>query len=102
MVTLKFAPDLKPYLLKLKELYTSCRLTNVLNLKSRYSIRLYEILKCRKKRSRKKIVIEEIELEELKKMLGASSKYFSVYADFKRRALLVAQKELKKWLVSIS
>lgn len=97
MVKLKFAPDLKPYLLKLKEFYTSYRLTNILNLKSRYSIRLYEILKCYQNQSKKKVVNKEIDLEELKGLLGASSNYFSVYADFKKRALLVGQKELKKF-----
>lgn len=89
-VTLKFAPDLKPYMLELKELYTSYKLDNVLSLRSKYSIRLYEILKSN---LYKKCI--QIELEELKKMVGAKANYLKVYADFKNKVILQAQKELK-------
>ncbi|GCD12384.1 replication initiation protein [Clostridium tagluense] len=90
-VTLKFAPDLKPYLLQLKELYTSYRLENILSLKSKYSIRLYEILKSFQYKKQ-----ANINLEELKTMVGASANYFSSYADFKRRVLNKAQEEINE------
>jgi plasmid replication initiation protein len=88
-VILKFAPDLKPYMLGLKEFYTSYKLDNVLSLKSKYSIRLYEILKSNLFKNSM-----EIEIEELKKMVGATASYFKVYSDIKRKVLLQAQKEL--------
>lgn len=90
-VTLKFAPDLKPYLLQLKELYTSYRLENILSLKSKYSIRLYEVLKSYQYKKH-----ATINLEELKIMVGASANYFSSYADFKRRVLNKAQEEINE------
>lgn len=90
IVTLKFAPDLKPYMLELKELYTSYKLDNVLSLKSKYSIRLYEILKSN---LYKKCI--EIELEEIKNMVGAKEKSYSVYQNVKNKIILQAQKELK-------
>ena len=48
LVILKFDSSLKPYLLQLKKLYTSYKLENILSLKSKYSLRLYEILKSYK------------------------------------------------------
>jgi plasmid replication initiation protein len=88
-VILKFSPDLKPYLLQLKTFYTKYKLKNVLSLKSKYSIRMYEILKCN---AFKKQVI--ISLQELKNMLGANANYFNSFKDFKKRVLLQAQREI--------
>jgi plasmid replication initiation protein len=90
IVILRLDPDLKPYMLQLKELYTSYRLENVLSLKSKYSIRLYEILKSN---LYKKEV--HIELEELKKMVGAKEKSYDVYQNFKNKVIVKAQEELK-------
>ncbi|MDQ9761357.1 replication initiation protein, partial [Acinetobacter baumannii] len=46
ILTLEFSEVLRPYLLELKGLFTSYRLDNALNLSSKYSIRIYEKLKC--------------------------------------------------------
>lgn len=91
MVRLQFSPKLKPYMLELKELYTSYRLENVLSLKSKYSIRLYEVLKSNA--FKKQVTIE---LEELKSMVGAKEKAYSIYNNFKNRILLKAQEELEE------
>jgi len=92
MVTLKFNPDLKPYMLQLKEKFTQYQLANVLAMKSKYSPRIYEILKCNEFKKQGYI---EIEVGELRKLLKAENIY-PLYADFKRFILLQAQKELKK------
>ena len=44
-IELSFDSKLKPYLLQLKNQFTSYRLSNILTLKSTYSIRLYELMK---------------------------------------------------------
>lgn len=88
-VIFKFDSNLKPYLLELKELYTSYRLDNILSLKSKYSIRFYEILKSN---SFKRVV--EINIEELKTMVGAKEKSYSVYQNFKNKVVNVAIKEI--------
>ncbi|WP_461207647.1 replication initiation protein [Clostridium sp. DL1XJH146] len=90
-VELEFSPKLKPYMLGLKEFYTSYRLKNVLELKGKYSIRIYEILKSNEF---KKIAI--IEVDELRKILKVNSGSYLVYQNFKNRIILKAQKELKE------
>jgi hypothetical protein len=87
-VSLSFDPRLKPYLLQLKKEFTTYRLKNVMELKSSYSIRIYEILK------RWQFMNEiEIPLDELRKMVGATDKYLE-YHNFKKRVLAPAKKEI--------
>lgn len=87
-VNLSFDPRLKPYLLQLKREFTSYKLKNVMELKSGYSIRLYEILK--KWQNIKEV---EIPLEELRKMVGAIDKYLE-YHNFKKRVLKPSHEEI--------
>lgn len=91
IAVLKFDSSLKPYMLQLKEVYTSYKLENILSLKSKYSLRLYELLKCNQFKK-----VWEIELEELKKILVATEKSYSVYQNIKNRIVIQAQKELKE------
>lgn len=91
-VILKFSPDLKPYMLKLNKLYTSYKLANILNMKSKYSPRIYEILKANQF---KKQGFVEIEVDDLRKLLKAENIY-PLYADFKRKIIKQAQKELNE------
>ena len=91
LVILKFDSSLKPYMLQLKELYTSYKLENILSLKSKYSLRLFELLKSNEYKK-----IWNIELEELKKLLGATEKSYSVYQNVKNRIIIKAQKELRE------
>ncbi|MGB9762688.1 MAG: replication initiation protein, partial [Minisyncoccia bacterium] len=92
-VILRFDPNLKPYLLKLNELFTSFKLANVLNLKSKYAIRIYEILKSYEYRKSKYIIIE---ISELRLMLGINDTEYNRYDNFKRKVILQAQKEINK------
>jgi len=90
LLILSLDKGLKPYMLGLKELYTSYKLENVLSLKSKYSIRIYEILKSN---LYKKNI--EVDLEDLKSMVGAKEKTYNTYANFKSKILIRTQKELK-------
>ncbi|MDS1005254.1 replication initiation protein [Clostridium sporogenes] len=91
-VELTFSPYLKPYMLKLNTMFTQYKLANVLSMKSKYSPRIYEILKCNEF---KKQGYMEIEVDELRKLLKAENIY-PRYNDFKRKIILQTQKELKK------
>lgn len=92
IVTLKFSPDLKPYMLKLNSMFNHYELASILSMKSKYSPRIYEILKYNKLDGRKYI---EIEIDDLRKLLRTENIY-PRYNDFKRKIIEQAQKELKK------
>ncbi|MBF0518521.1 MAG: replication initiation protein [Nitrospirae bacterium] len=89
-VELEFSPKLKPYLLGLKESFLSYRLRNVIQLKSAYSIRIYELLK-----QYERIGKRVFKIDSLKKILGLKEDEYPLYANFKQKVLSVAQKELK-------
>lgn len=89
-IIISFDPELKPHLLQLKEKFTKYRVSDVLSLKSSFSIRIYELLK-----QYENLKQRTIKIKELKKILNVDNKY-DRYADFKRIIILKAQKELKK------
>ena len=91
IVELEFSPKLKPFMLGLKEFYTSYKLKNILSLKGKYSIRMYEILKSNEFKK-----IAEITVDELRKILKADKGSYLVYQNFKNRIIFQAQKELKE------
>ncbi len=88
IIELKFAPDLKPHLLDLKERFTSFYDYNVLSLKSTHSMRIYELLK-----QYEKIGQRTEKVDRIKQMLGIEKKYRS-YNYFKKRVIEQAQKDL--------
>ena len=87
-VELRFDPALKPYLLQLKEKFTSYDIRYVLKLQSAHSMRIYELLK-----QYERIGERMIEVDELKAMLNLEGKYRS-YNYFKKRVVIQAQEEL--------
>lgn len=91
-VELEFSPKLKPYMLKLNSMFTQYKLSNILSMKSKYSPRIYEILKCNEFKKQGYI---EIEINELRNLLKSENIY-PLYADFKRYIIIQTQKELKK------
>ena len=91
-VEFSFDSKLKPYLLQLKNQFTSYRLSNILNLKSTYSIRLYELMK-----KWQHLGYWECSVDDLRGFLGAKSvKSYSVYGNFKNRVLSPALVELNE------
>lgn len=88
-IHVSFAPDLKPYLLQLKEQFTATPLRYVLNFKSVHSMRIYEMLQQFKSTG---FLITPI--EDLKYRLSLEDKY-KTYTLFKRRVVEQAQKELQ-------
>lgn len=91
-VEFTFDPKLKPYLLQLKNKFTSYKLSNILNLKSTYSIRMYELMKKWQHLGR-----WECSIDDLRGVLGAKDvKSYSVYGNFKNRVLLPSLGELNE------
>lgn len=100
---IKIDEDLAPYLFDLQSKFLSYGLKNILNMKSQYSIRLYELLKSYygiksgQGQTDNKKVSWTINLDELKKQLMVDTiKSYSNYAEFKRKILEVAQKEINE------
>ncbi len=89
IVEFEFSEKLKPYLLQLKEEFTSFRMSFIIQLKSSYSIRFYELLK-----QYEKIGKRTFSLENLKTMLGITENEYLLFANFNQRVIKIAQKEL--------
>jgi plasmid replication initiation protein len=94
IVKIKLDKDLKPYLLQLKRNFTQYELIYTLHFKSKYTIRLYELIKS--------IHYHELEaytreytVDELKRLLDADT--YTQYKDFKRRVLEPAVKEINEY-----
>jgi Initiator Replication protein len=88
-VKLCFDPKLKPYLLQLKGNFTSCKLEMILSFKSQYTMRMYSFLKQYERLKKR-----EIEMDELRDMLGLRIDQHREYKNFKTNILLPTQKEL--------
>lgn len=91
IVELRFAPELKPYLLQLKRCFTQYNLGQVLKLRSKYAFRLYEI--CKKNELIGKYVYP---LDEFRAMLGVKPEELKQWGHFKTRALEPAIREICK------
>ncbi|MES0334732.1 MAG: replication initiation protein [Candidatus Magnetobacterium sp. LHC-1] len=90
-VELRFDPGLKPYLLGMKQRFTSYKLAAVARLNSVYSIRIYELLK-----QYHKIGVRTLTLQDLRKILGVKDNKYRLYGHLKDKVILVAQSELAK------
>lgn len=88
-VAFTFDPKLKPFLLQLKDRFTTFRLRDVIQLRSSFSIRMYELLK-----EYENIGSRTFAVEQLKEVLGLEPRQYGLYGDFKKRVIVPAQKEL--------
>jgi len=91
-VELTFSSYLKPYMLKLNTMFTQYKLSNILSMKSKYSPRIYELLKCNEFKKQGYI---DIEINDLRQLLRTENIYPRYY-DFRRFVLESTQKELEK------
>jgi plasmid replication initiation protein len=91
MVEIKVNSELAPYLIDLKSQFTRYSLSEVLNFKSLYSIRIYQILCQWNFKEEKKYSIEELRF-----MLNIEAHEYTRYNDFKKDVLEKASKEINK------
>ena len=90
VITAQIHPDLKPHFLKLGGLFTQYPLMHYLLLSSTYSQRIFEIL-CSYEKS---FPVKEIPLEQLHFMLDTTPSLKQDFAQFRRRVLDQAHKEI--------
>ena len=91
IVYLNFDERLKPYLIQLKKEFTSFQLHYVMKLKSKYSTRIYELLK-----QYEKIGHREFTLEALREKVSVENGKYEKYGDFNRNVVKKAQVEINK------
>ena len=91
IVRVRLDEDMKPYLLHLKNNFTSYEIVYTLHFKSKYSIRLYELIKSIHYRELEPYR-QEFTLDELKRRMDAEK--YREYKNFKARALEPAIKEI--------
>ena len=90
VIEFEFSPKVKRLLLQLRKNFTSYMLSYAVKLKSKYSIRIYEILK--KIENMKSVVFY---IDEIKNILSIDSQY-KQYNHFKINVLEKARKEINK------
>lgn len=90
-VSIRFDNDMKPYLLQLKNNFTSYELVYTLHFRSKYSIRLYEYIKSIHYNETAPYE-KRCEIDKLRSIMGAE--LYKTYRDFKRRVLELAVKEI--------
>jgi len=89
MIEIRFHNDMYPYLLDLQKKYTKYALVNILAMKSKYGIRLYEFLKSYEN-------LEDtitVPLAELKKRMGCEN--YERFPDFRRIAFEPALRDIE-------
>lgn len=94
IIKMRLDEDMKPFLLHLKKNFTSYEILWTLHFRSKYTIRLYELIKS--------IHFHELEtykrrfdLDDLKRMLEGER--YKEYKGFKRRILIPAVKEINEY-----
>lgn len=91
-----FEEKLAEYIRDFSRNFTQYQLIQIQKLVSSHSVRIYEILRMAYNRncSGSAVVIHEIPLGELKAMLGIKRSAYKIFANFRRKVLEVACREL--------
>lgn len=89
-VDITFAPAVVPLITMLEKHFTSYDLEQVAGLKSKYAIRLYEIIIAWRKKGK----TPQIDVEQLRGRLGVEQHEYTIMADFKKRVLDTSVQEI--------
>ena len=88
-VSLRFDPELKPYLLQLKSQFTRINIADAMGFKSIYALRIFELLV-----QVEKIGYRKMSVSELREWCGIGKDEYELYKDLKKRALNRAKIEI--------
>ena len=92
IISIQFHEDLAPYILNLQSHYTKYKLGYVMNFKSEYSFRIYELLK-----EYEKIGERTIPVDDLRNLLFIEKDTYTKYSHFKERVIKTALTEINKY-----
>lgn len=93
-IKVRLNEDMKPYLLQLRENFTKYEIANVLCMRSKYSIRLYELVKSLHFQEFETYV-KTFSIEELRKRLDAET--YPRFCNFNQRVLKPAVQEINTY-----
>lgn len=94
-IEVRFDKALKPYLLGLKGYFTQYELEKVVNFKSGYAMRIFELLKKEQfKADGKGYFRRSFEYDELRELLGIGKKEYPLFADIRRYVVESSVKEI--------
>jgi plasmid replication initiation protein len=94
-IELRFDKELKPYLLGLQGYYTEYKLEKVVNFRSGYAMRLFELLKKEEfKKGANGYFKRSFEYDELREFLGINKKEYEYFKDFRVRVIDSSVKEI--------
>ena len=91
IIKVKIDPVLTPYLLQLKQSFTSYHLHHVIRFKNKHSFKVYELLKQYEKISKRSVC-----LSELKYFLGIGPSQYASYKNLKSKVLRPVQQEIAR------
>lgn len=95
-VSFEISKKLKPYLLNLKNHFTSIWQDQVVRMNCSYSHRMYEILKYYLDESQKKAMTKTFEIAEFRELIWVPEGKYPLFNNFKRSVIEKTQKELKE------
>lgn len=93
-IKVRLNEDMKPYLLQLRENFTKYEIANVLCMRSKYSIRLYELVKSLHFQELE-MYVKTFTVEELRKRLDAEA--YPRFCNFNQRVLKPAVREVNTY-----
>lgn len=94
-ITIRLNEDLKPYLMELKNRFTSVQLKNILSFSGKYSLRLYEILLSLYNEKGRTQTHFNFTVDEIRTYLDCNNKYAG-FKDFNKYVILPALKEIQE------
>jgi plasmid replication initiation protein len=94
-VEIRFDGKLKPYLLQLQTHWKHYALESIVNFRSSYTIRIFELLKVEEfKADAKGYFKRSFEYDELRDILGVGKNEYKLFADFRIKAIEVSVREI--------
>lgn len=94
IIRIKLDEDLKPYLLQLKRNFTQYELVWTLHFKSKYTIRLYELVKSIHFQEGEEYT-REFSMSDIRRLLDAEN--YTDYKDLRKRVIDPAVKEINRY-----
>lgn len=93
-LTLEYHEDMKPHLLQLKKYFSSYELKNILSLKSKYSMPIYEMCKSKRVNSETQNYSFIWSVEDIRYILELNTKAYDLFGKIKEKALEPAFTEI--------